>query len=258
MKKQTLFSILFAVAFLPAMAEETNLVDFAGFLQRETQKILPTTSLMVQDADVAGVGEFINQPSTNTPTARILVHDYWAGDPGTNVLQVSLVGSDYLTDWVFPTNVPVVFFAMKKSSYFDYTHGWTDITNLAEIYTNEAELAVLSFPGGDRAWFRTTRDNGLLYTFATNLWDCLRANTNFPNYYKVLREAEKVPFVTSSRLNYEAFSCLDAIFRTASDSFLLEKYEDPLLSSSGKNIIFNRLAWRGWTYTNDVWIPPQQ
>ena len=242
------------MAAFSVSSEETNKFAYVGLDPKE--KSLPPIPRLVQDADVAGVGEFINQPSRNTPIARILVHDYWTGDPGTNVLQVSLRNSDELTDWGFPTNVPVVFFAMKWSSYF--TNGWTDVTNLAEIYTNEAELAVLSFPGGDRAWFRTTRDAGLLYTFATNLWDCLRANPNSTNYYEVLREAEKVPYSTSSRLWLDADGCLSSLFLHSTDAFLIEKYEDPLLSSSGKNIIFNRLAWRGWTYTNDVWIPPQQ
>ena len=256
MNAKILAVLTLMMAAFSVSSEETNKFAYAGLDPKETS--LPPIPRLVQDADVAGVGEFINQPSRNTPIARVLVHDYWAGDPGTNVLQVSLVGSDYLTDWVFPTNVPVVFFAMKKSSYFDYTHGWTDITNLAEIYTNEAELAVLSFPGGDRAWFRTTRDAGLLYTFATNLWDCLRANPNSTNYYEVLREAEKVPYSTSSRLWLDADGCLSSLFLHSTDAFLIDKYEDPSLSSSGKNNIFNRLAWRGWTYTNDVWIPPQQ
>lgn len=210
---------------------------------------------LVERADVAGVGIFLNQPTTNDPYANVLVQNYWGGNSATNVLRINVSPYQWQTDWVFPTNVPVVFFAVKRISY---TNG-SDVVNQADFYQTKPQewLDELSFPGGDGAWFRTTRDNGLLYNFATNLWNCVKTNPNPTNRYEVLREAEKVPFSSSSRLWIDAARDFYYFLQSSSDSFLLDKYNDPLLDGTGRQSIYGELYNRGWTRTNGVWNPPQ-
>ena len=234
-------------------AEQTNIFVRPSFGDQWWNST--TIPGLVEGADVAGVGTFLNQPTTNNPFASVLVQDYWGGGRETNVLRINVSPYHWQTDWVFPTNVPIVFFAVKRISY---TNG-SDVVNQAEFYQNMPQewLDELSFPGGDYAWFRTTRDNGLLYEFATNLWNCVRENPNSTNYYEVLREAEKIPFSSSSRLWIDAARDFSFFLRSSSDSFLLERYSDPLLGDSGRQSIYGELYDRGWTRTNSVWNPPQ-
>ena len=234
-------------------AEQTNIFVRPSFGDQWWNST--TIPGLVEGADVAGVGTFLNQPTTNNPFASVLVQDYWGGGRETNVLRINVSPYHWQTDWVFPTNVPIVFFAVKRISY---TNG-SDVVNQAEFYQNMPQewLDELSFPGGDYAWFRTTRDNGLLYEFATNLWNCVRANPNQTNYYEVLREAEKISFSSSSRLWIDAARDFSFFLRSSSNSFLLGKYDDPLLGASGRQSIYGELYDRGWTRTNGVWNPPQ-
>jgi hypothetical protein len=257
MKMKMIKLVLLAVCG-SACAEQTNRLVRPPFDDRWWNGTL--IPFLVQDIDVAGVGTFLNQPTTNNPYASVLVQDYWAGDAGTNVVKVN-VGDPWETDWVFPTNVPVVFFASRHGSC---TNG-SDVVNLAEYYQqtkSQAWLDELFFPGGDAAWFRATRDNGLLYDFTTNLWNCVNTNPNPTNYYETLRDAEKVPFSSSSRLWIDAYKGFRFFLNKSSDEFLLDKFEnDPLLSDSAKNdidnMILNRRLKQGWTFTNGVLYPPQ-
>lgn len=236
-----------------ACAEQTNILVRPPFDDRWWNGTL--IPFLVQNTDVAGVGTFLNQPTTNDPYANVLVYDYWNGDAGTNVLKIN-VGDPWETDWMFPTNIPVVFFASKRGSC---TNG-SDVVNLAEYYQqtkSQAWLNELFFPGGDAAWFRTTRDNGLLYEFATNLWNCVNTNPNPTNCYEVLRDAEKVPFSSSSRLWIDTSNGFDFFLNKSSNEFLRDKYDDPLLSDTGRHSIFRELYYRGWTLTNGVLYPPQ-
>ena len=234
-------------------AEQTNIFVRPSFGDQWWNST--TIPGLVEGADVAGVGMFLNQPTTSSPFVSVLVQDYWRRGCETNILHINVSPFQWETDWVFPTNTPVVFFATKRSSHTNNS----EIVNLAEFYQNMPQewLDELSFPGGDYAWFRTTRDNGLLYEFATNLWNCVRENPNPTNHYAVLRDAEKLPFSVSSRLWIDAGNSFWFYLHGSSDSFLLERYSDPLLGDSGRQSIYGELYDRGWTRTNSVWNPPQ-
>ena len=249
-----IMQILVALAvYENVYAEQTNIFVRPSFGDQWWNST--TIPGLVEGADVAGVGTFLNQPTTNNPFASVLVQDYWGGGRETNVLRINVSPYHWQTDWVFPTNVPVVFFAVKRISY---TNG-SDVVNQAEFYQTMPQewLDELSFPGGDAAWFRTTRDNGLLYEFATNLWNCARVNPNPTNYYEVLRNAKNVPFSSSSRLWIDAYKDFRFFLKERPDEFLLDRYNDPLLNNAGRRGIINELCDRGWALTNGVWYPPQ-
>ncbi|HZK28726.1 MAG TPA: hypothetical protein VFD19_00750 [Clostridia bacterium] len=179
------------------------------------------------------------------------MNDYWTGNPGTNVVKI-LAGDAHSTDWMFPTNTPVVFFALTHMSILTrwkvrgYTNG-----------LSQAELDEFLFPNGDDAWFRTTRDNGLLYAFATNLWECQRVNPNQERFYEILRDADKLPYASSSRIFEDTGRELSFLFKDVTDAFLLEKNADPLIGNRTKGSIFQEFLSRGWTRTNGVYFPPQ-
>ena len=234
-------------------AEQTNIFVRPSFGDQWWKST--TIPGLVEGADVAGVGTFLNQPTTSSPFVSVLVQDYWRRGSETNILHINVSPFQWETDWVFPTNTPVVFFAIKRSSHTNNS----EIVNLAEFYQTMPQewLDELSFPGGDYAWFRTTRDNGLLYEFATNLWNCVRDNPNPTNYYEVLRNAKNVSFSSSSRLWIDAYSDFRFFLKDRPDEFLLDRYNDPLLNNAGRRGIINELFVRGWALTNSVWNPPQ-
>lgn len=246
--KSSFIAIAVVVALaLNILAEQTNRVEFVwdGGIRDRDNVSLPA---LIHCADVAGIGEFINQPLPAHPYAYVKVDDYWVGDPGTNV--VKIVAGPWGTDWVFPTNTPIVFFALSRISV---------LTRLHDGMTNglsQAKLDELLFPHGDDAWFRTTRDNGMLYTFATNLWECQRVNPDHEQFYEVLRDADKLPYEASSRIRDDTVHELGFLLRRVSDTFLLEKNADPLIGSSTKGAIFQEFLYRGWSRTNGVYYPP--
>ncbi len=221
---------------------------------------------LVRGASCAGVGLFLNVPSPASPSVDIQVQQWWTPPLATNVVRIHELDPNS-TNWIFPTNVPVVFFAVTKRQMYDGTPALVvpDQYPPEWVYsiTNAAEMAKLMFTEVDRAWFRTTRDNGLVYGFATNLWECMRVNPNPTNYYAVLRDAERTVTVQDSwRVHFDASGGLSWLFGDTSESYLAEKLDDPLLSTVMKNDVGNRLWDKfGWTFTvtnNAVqWHPPQ-
>lgn len=253
---ETIKRILIAVAAIAALvgsvlAEQTNRVEIVWDEARLRDSV--SVAALARSAEVAGVGAFLNQPTPENPYAYVEVNDYWTGNPGTNVVKIK-AGNAYSTDWVFPTNTPIVFFA--KTRGYVVTNNFSDIENPPPVDTTGIDLSELFFPHGDDAWFRTTRDNGLLYEFSTNLWDCLRINPNQGKFYEVLRDADKLPYSTSSRLSNDTYHELSFLFLENSDSNLIEKTEDPLIGEKTKWSIHNRLLRRGWSSTNGVYYPP--
>lgn len=249
--KKTLITIISIALTIVAFSEETNQVEYVfdeGYWNDKAS--IPG---LVGFAEVAGIGEFLNQPSVDSPHAIMKVSDYWVGDPGSNVVRI-ITRNPSSTDWVFPTNTPVVFFAITRG--YVLTNNFSDVGNMPPVDTTGIDLTELHFPGGDSAWFRTTRDNGLLYEFATNLWDCIRVNPNQTRFYEVLRDADKVPFLESSRLWLDVNRELDFLFMETSSASLLEKFSDSKIGSKTKNTIHNELLWRGWSCTNGVYYPP--
>jgi len=241
------------------------LIDF-----EEIDRLNRTTMAnLARLADVAGVGRFINQPSTNDAIAQVFVDEWWTASMTNNTLEIDFglvkKGSEWVgidTDFIIPTNVPVVFFSMKPTNFV--TNGFEDIIHYMDKDEREeflieiAESELLSFPGGDRAWFEKTTDNGLLYAYATNIWETLRTNPNPTNYYNVLCAADNITREESFRIFCDNSSALDDFHKNSSTDFLVEKYNERTWPSGVKASIANILQnWPYcWTRTNDVWVAP--
>lgn len=258
-------AMLLTVLALPVIAEE-----FSNLSETEICKKLysdaPLVSDLIRGARCAGIGVFLNEPSPAAPSVDILVQEWWTPPLTNPVVRIHELDPNS-TNWVFPTNVPVVFFALTKRQMYSEHSAWVT----PEWYppewvysiTNAAESAKLMFLDVDRAWFRTTRDNGLVHAFATNLWNCMRTNPNPTNYYEVLRDTERtVPEQESWRVNFDADKGLSWVLRSADENGLVEMLNDPLLSPIMRNSVGNWLSHRfRWTYdyTNnvEVWTPPQ-
>lgn len=252
--KKTIGMLVTALIAVAISAEELSNCTEAEIGQIYSNQGI-TIPRVVRNFDYAGVGAFFCDTTTNNvPFVDIHVQQWWTPDPGTNIVRIYNTYGEPVP-WTFPTNVPVVFFAATKADWYG---------TYAEYYlTNAAERAQLTFINADRSWFRTTRDNGLLYTFTTNLWNCVRNTPNSTNYYEVLRDAERtVSRQDSWRVYLDASYALSWLFDDASESYLTEKLNDPLLSPTMRHSVGNRL-WEkfGWTYTvtnNTVqWHPPQ-
>lgn len=229
--------------------------EFSDISQAEISKKFncggSTIPLLVKYSSVAGVGTFVGDCSaTNVSFVDIHVQQWWTPDPGTNAVRIYKI-KNLPDEWMFPTNIPVVFFAKTKAQWYGED---------AEHYlTNAVERAEFTFGDVDRSWFRTPRDNGLVYTFATNLWNCVRANPNPTNYYEVLRDAHRtVSKEDSWRVRLDAYNGLSWLFDDATESYLAEKMNDPLLSpimqGSVRATLYDKFGWR---YVNGVITPPQ-
>ncbi len=254
MQLNTLMLLFMLITATVSFAEELSNIPQAE-IDKKVHVSGPIIPRQIEYTSTAGVGVFTGDCSTtNVSFVDISVQQWWTQDTGTNTVRINKIDGLY-KEWAFPTNVPVVFFAITKAQWYG---------KKADYYlTNEAERAELTFGNVDRAWFRTTRDNGLVYSFTTNLWECMRTNPNPTNYYVVLRDAERsVSEQDSWRVNFDAYHGLSSLFDDASESYLAEKLNDPLLSPVMRNSVGNRLGDRhGWTYsyTNNVnvWSPPQ-
>jgi len=257
--------MLLAAIALPIVAEE-----FSNLPEAEVNKKLyrddPLVSDLIRAARCAGIGVFLNEPSPTAPAVDILVQEWWTPPLTNPVVRIHELDPNS-TNWVFPTNVPVVFFASSKRLMYSKHEAWVipDHYPPEWVYsiTNAEESAKLMFLDVDRAWFRTTRDNGLVHAFATNLWNCMRTNPNPTNYYEVLRDTERtVSEQESWRVNFDSGKGLSWILRGTDENGLVEMLNDPLLSPSMRHIVGNRL-WRefAWTYTvtNNavIWLPPE-
>ena len=258
--KRNISVLLYAITAVLVLAEE-----FSDISQSERNKKFFGDSILVSDlvrgASCAGVGLFINEPSPTSPSVDIQVQQWWTPPLATNIVRIHEL-DPYSTNWVFPTNVPVVFFALTKRQMYSGHSAWVNPDQYPPewVYsiTNAAESAKLMFSDTDRSWFRTTRDNGLVYVLATNLWACMRANPNPTNYYEVLRDAERTVSARDSwRVHFDASGALAWIFGDASESDLAEKLNDPLLSpvmrGSVRATLYDKFGWR---YVNGVITPP--
>ncbi len=252
--KKMIGMFLMALTTATVFAEEFSDISQAEIDEKVSRDaaIIP---FLVAHSSAAGIGRFVGDCSTtNVSFVDISVQQWWTQDPGTNTVRIRKI--DGIPDeWIFPTNVPVVFFAKTKAQWYG--------KNAEYLLTNAAERAELTFGNVDRSWFRTTRDNGLVHAFATNLWGCLRADLNLTNYYAVMRDAEStVSKQDSWRVHLDASKGLSWFLDDLTESELAEKLNDPLLTPATKNYVGNRLGDRyGWTYsyTNNVnvWTPPQ-
>ena len=210
----------------------------------------------VRGATAAGVGTFINVPSPTNPVVDIAVQQWWIINPNTNnVLRIYNLDDWGETDWMFPTNEPVVFFAYAASNVVINTCIGEGIV----ARMNQAEREQLMFPLADRSWFRVSRDNGLVYDFTTNFWHHTRVNPNMTNQYELLRDTYRDMTPEQSwRVMADAGAGLETLFYFSSESYLADKRNDPLLHEDSKNFLIGRLIdkyrW-GWD-ANDVFSAP--
>lgn len=254
------------VLMLTSLALSATAEEFSSLSEDEINKKLysaaPLVSDLIRGARCAGIGVFLNEPSTNAPAVDILVQEWWTSPLTNSVVQIHEL-DPYSTNWVFPTNVPVVFFALSKRQMYSGHTAWVNPDPYPPewVYsiTNAEESAKLMFLDVDRAWFRTTRDNGLVHAFATNLWNCMRTNPNPTNYYEVLRDTERtVPDQASWRVNFDSGKTLSWIIRGADENGLVAMLNDPLLSPPMKGVVRTTLYNNhGWRYVNGVLTPPQ-
>ena len=199
----------------------------------------------VRGATAAGVGVFINVPSPTNPVVDIEVQNWWTTNPSTNnALRIYSIDDWGETNWIFPTNVPVVFFANAASNVVINTCIGEDI--VARMSQTEREQLI--FPLADRSWFRVSRDNGLMYEFTTNLWQHMRVNPNTTNQYELLRDSYRdITPEQSWRVIADADAGIDALFQTVPEVFLVEKRNDPLLHTDQRDtavsVLINRHGW---------------
>ncbi len=255
------FILLSLLAALPltlfrmAFAEEVSVTDARALYQSRAYRNRAVIPELVRTADVAGIGRFLNEPSPEAPSVQIAVDAYWTESPGTDVIEVDASRSLGAPDWEYPTNIPVVFFAIHYGSLSNvWSNGGIDLSRFAD----ETQNAKLIFSDSPRAWFRVERDGGILHEFATNLWECVRTNPDEERYYEVLRDYAKTPFATSSRVAWDADATLYHFLFSKPDDYLFDKKNnDPDLSPEFRNSIRNILLQRRWTLIDGVWHEPE-
>ncbi len=247
--------MLLAITMVAALAEEVSNIPQAE-IEEKAYSGAAIVPFLVQHASAAGIGSFVGDDTlTDVQHVDIQVQEWWTADPGTNLVRLHKV-KNHPDAWTFPPNAPVVFFAITKRQRYG---------EFADFYLDKAgeDGSELTFGDVDRSWVRVERDNGLLHTFATNLWDCVRANPDPSRYYEVLRDAERTVSTQDSwRVLYDAHRALSWLLDDAPEDYLVQKLNDPLLRDVLRNSVGNRLRHRfGWTYsyTDGVehWHPPE-
>jgi len=229
-----LFLLAGSIIVVTLFAEEVS-----SMAPEKIDKLVSTEAVtipqLVKYSSTAGVGRFVGDCSnTNVAFVDIAVDQWWTTEPGTNMVRFyKIYGRE--EQWTFPTNVPVVFFGMTKEEWY----GEVAERALALSGENAKEI---TFNDQERSWFRVSRDNGLLYSFATNLWDCVRTNSDEDRYYNVLRNADReITNETSWRVRLDAYEALTYLFDTSTESFLTQKLKDPQLRPIMRNSIGNTL-----------------
>lgn len=246
MNVKSVLLTLYLLAPVCVFAEETT--------PRQRSNMTITLPTLVRMADVAGIGMF-EEIKRSEEKVVVRISDFWIGETiGTNVISAYHYMGNEPT---FPTNVPVVFFATLEDNYrFSGQSGRFDYKN---IYTNITTTSNFMFPGGDNAWFRTTRDNGLMYAFSTNLWQYQRMNSNVTNYYEMLLEwNKKITHTDSWRVDIDVVLGFMDLCRTEPESFLVYMLNDPQRSEDSEMDAINILRYKYyWDFdTNGVFRPP--
>ena len=232
------FKILISAAFASTSFSE----ELSGMSQEKIEAMPHsaheiTIPLLVEASNLAGVGVFVNVPSPTNPVVDIAVQQWWTPNPGTNdMLRIHRIRGDE-TNWIFPVNEPVVFFAIAASNAFANANAVEKTGVCAELEKMEQEQWV--FKHADRSWFRVSRDNGLMYDFTTNLWQHARVSPNLANRYEVLRNAVSAAYdalltenplelLQSWRLASDSIDGLEHIIENGTEVFLAEITTDPL------------------------------
>ena len=251
----TLLLALFASNLFSEELSSMSLEDVGNLPDSALQVSIP---FLVRNSDVAGFGEFVNTPSPTNPVVDIHVQQWWTPNLGTNNM-LRIHGIDETeTNWIFPTNAPVVFFANAASNVIINTS--VDEDAVARMSQDENWQWV--FKHVDRSWFRVSRDNGLMYDFTTNLWRHVRVSPNLTNEYTFLRDTFNSAYniylseqpLPSWRVACDSSEGLDYIFENATESFIAKILVDPLLPEDMQNLVHKELEKRFAWYedTNGV------
>jgi len=227
----------------PGLTQGESYIYFSGL----------TLQSIIEIADVAGVGKFMNRPSPSDTIVNVYIDDCWLGDFSQGET-IQIGAETHYSDYNHPTNVPVVFFARhrisRKLEYF--TDENTGIyTSWIETTTN----LIPSFIDGDCSWFVKAHDNGLLYDFATNLWDCIRENPNPVNFTNVMIAANKFTINESRRLNIYVLRDTREMFKGTPSSYFFEKLEEPNLPQYEIDLYKEQLGLRGRFFKDGAWQP---
>jgi hypothetical protein len=176
---------------------------------------------------------FANIPSPTNSTVDIAVQQWWTPNPGTSdTLRIHNIFEGE-TNWMFPTNEPVVFFTTVASNLVRHTC----VGEYLVEHMTQDELERPVFWHVDRSWFRLSRDNGFLYSFTTNMWQHTYVSQNLTNKYEALRDVFNSMYtelssgqpVSSWRVAYDSYEGLQNIIRHGSEEFLAEMMVDPQL-----------------------------
>ena len=207
---------------------------------------------LIQHSIVAGVGEFLNAPSPANRVVDISVLEWWTDNPGTNdMLRIHNI-YDNETNWIFPTNAPIVFFATATSNVIINTCLGEGLVERMAQEKREQWM----FEHVDRSWFRVSRDNGLVYSFTTNLWRHMHASPNFTKQYETLRDACMSAYnealqdrpLPSWRVAHDSINRLDHMFNNGFETFLAMAMSDPLLPApiqeDARAKLEKRFCWR--------------
>jgi hypothetical protein len=217
---------------------------------------------LVRRSEVAGIGTFANVQSSASRFVDISVLEWWTDKPGTNdMLRIHDI-EETSSSWAFPTNTLVVFFANATSNAILSTCLGADMVSRM----NQEEKEQWMFKHADRSWFRVSRDEGLMHSFATNLWQHARVSPNITNQYEIFRDAYRSACdnilseqpLPSWRVAYDSIEGLDYIERVASENFLATIMTDPLLPELAQTGAINALGKRFcWSFdTNGVLRAP--
>jgi len=207
---------------------------------------------LINEADVAGVGRFMTQPNPTNNYVEVIVDEYWTSGIPSNTL---LIGTTNKSNWNFPTNTPIVFFAMKFASY--WSNGWINVSYLDDIFEQKMADTSLSFPDGDRAWFVKTQDNGLLFDYTTNLWECVRVNPNMTNEFNAVLAGRHVSTNISNRVRSDSGQTFLELSMINSPEFLVEMHSRTDITNNERDLIYMALAnFHKWEYENGIWTPP--
>ena len=212
-----------------------------------------TVSGLINEADVVGLGRVIKQPSSTNNFVGIFVQDCWTGNITNDTILIK--SYDSRNEVAFPANAPIVFF-LKESEPF-VTNKYSSILYTPEELEQYLSEPTLFFPEGDKAWFEATADNGILYDYTTNLWNCMQINPNLTNYFNVLIDGLQISANDSMRVHLDSFDSFVARVMFGPPEFLVAMHSRLDIPIKEHGILERGLEiFHRWTHTNGVWNPP--
>lgn len=211
--------------------------------------VLPTQACL---CDIAETGEVVE---SRPKGFRIVVDNYWGGNPGTNILDIAVDA-----DPPPSSHVPIVFFA-STNAYFklevveplSLLCQWSFLTNRTvgsattelglEARTTVTSLQLLA---DSLSWFNASDDGGRL-EYASNLVHHARTQVNHQAFYETVRDGARLPPATSPRIHADSIHQLMHWGSYESEEFLRRVWDDPLISGRARGVlrwgIQSRFQW---------------